>query len=52
MVITGDTQSEWLRAKEEGGTGDTEVTGVVPYVDEKGRTRIRLTSRPRVPDAE
>ena len=52
MVITGDTQSEWLRAKKEGGTGDTEVTGVVPYVDEKGRARIRLTSRPRVPDAE
>jgi hypothetical protein len=47
MVLTGDTQSEWLRAKKEGGTGDTEVTGVVPYVDENGRARIRLTSQPR-----
>ena len=51
MIILGDTASEWLRAKE-GGTGDTEVTGVVSYVDEKRRRRIRLTSRPRVPGAK
>lgn len=41
MIISGDTLREWMRASEATG-GNTDVTGVVPYVDEKGRRRIRL----------
>lgn len=46
MIILGDTQSEWNRASKATG-GNTEITGVVSYVDEKGRRRIRLAYRPR-----
>ena len=46
MIILGDTQSEWSRASRATGR-NTEVTGVVAYVDEKGRRRIRLGYRPR-----
>ena len=41
MIISGDTHREWMKASEATG-GNTEVTGVVPYVDENGRRRIRL----------
>lgn len=51
MVISGDTLSEWLKASEATG-GNTEVTGVVPYADDKGRMRIRLTYQSSVPGAE
>lgn len=49
MVISGDTLSEWIRASEATG-GNTDVTGVVPYTDDKGRMRIRLTYQRAAPE--
>jgi hypothetical protein len=45
MVVNGDINTEWLRVTK-GLRRDGHVTGVVPYVDEQGRGRIRLRYQP------